>query len=120
MGYRMSANADERIVTRCASTVKEAYLLHYVTNDDIAEAAADSVISKTWNALTFLCYCQDVEFGTRTGGEKKRFDYGDHVKEEERLKSDCALLLKALKAKYPEKSKIDDVCRVFFRTQFFY
>lgn len=115
----MSVNADDSIVERCAYAVKAAYLLHYVIEDEIERANPSDVIGAAWVALTFLKYCQDVEFGTRTGGEKKRFDYGSHVTEEESLKAECALRLKALQASHPRKSKIDDVCRVFFKTQLF-
>lgn len=118
-GFRMSVNADNSIVERCAYAVKHAYLLHHVTEEDIETAYPTDVIGEAWVALTFLKYCQDVEFGTRTGGEKKRFDYGNHVTEEESLKAECALRLKALQASNPRKSNIDDICRVFFKTQLF-
>lgn len=118
-GFRMSANAGDEIVARAALSVKNAYLLHHVTEAQVAAASATDVIGAAWVALTFLAYCQDVEFGTRTGGEKKRFDYGDHVAEERALKADCALKLKALQDAYPATSKISDVCEVYFRSQLF-
>lgn len=118
-GYRMSANAGDEIVARAAQSVKSAYLLHHVTEAQITAASATDEIGAAWLALTFLAYCQDVEFGTRTGGEKKRFDYGDHVKEERALKADCALKLKALQAVHPATSKVSDICEVYFRTQLF-
>lgn len=118
-GYRMSANADDAIVGKCAQAVKAAYLSAFVTDAEITAASATDAIGAAWVALTFLAYCQDVEFGTRTGGEKKKFDYGDHVTEKRALKADCALKLKALQTAHPATSKISDICEVYFRTQLF-
>lgn len=118
-GYRLSANAEDAVVSKCAALVRDAYMLHHVTAAELAAAAVGDVIGKAWVALTYLCYCQDVEFGTRTGGEKKRFDYGDHVTEERQLKAVCALKLSELKAVHPATSKISDICEVYFKTQLF-
>lgn len=118
-GYRMTANVDDTIVGRVAEVVKSAYLLHYVTETDIANASATDVIGRAWMGLVFLRYMQEVEFGTRTGGERKKFEYGDHLQEMATIKGDCAMLLKSLAAMHPLNSKIDDVCGVFYRTQLF-
>lgn len=118
-GYRISANAADEIVSRCANSVKRDYLYHYVTDTDIASATNNSVLAQAWNSLTYVCYCQQYEFGTRTGGEKKRMDYGEHLSEMRAAKADAALALKALEETFPQKSKVVDSCEVYLRTQIF-
>ena len=135
-GYRISANADENIIGKCAAVVRSAYLERLVSVEEIEQAATDSQIGEAWVALTYLCYCQDVEFGTRTGGEKKKFDYGEHVTEEQQLKAICAEKLKPL---YPltdnseafgpcgcngdrriKRDLVNDLLGVYFKSQLFY
>lgn len=119
LGYRMTANADDLVVARCASEVKEAYLLHHVTEAQITAAASSSEIGEAWAALTFLRFVQDVDFGTRTGGEKKRFEYGEPAYNVEAVKDSAALKLRKLAALYPSDGKVMDICAVWFKTQLF-
>lgn len=119
IGYRMTANADDNVVARCANEVKEAYLLHYVTEAEITAAASSSEIGEAWAALTFLRFVQDVDFGTRTGGEKKRFEYGDPAYTMEAVKDSAALKLRKLEAVHPCDGKVMDICAVWFKTQLF-
>lgn len=120
-GYRMSANATDAVVTRCATQVKECYLLHYVEESDITAAAVSDTIGRAWLVLTYIRYMQDVEFGTRTGGEKKRFEYGDHLTTMKAVKAEAAVLLNALKdAATITVTDPEDVCEVWFKTQLFH
>lgn len=119
LGYRMSANADDIVVGYCATIVRDAYLLHYVTQADITSANLGDVIGQAWAALTFLRFLQDTEFGTRTGGERKRFEYGDAADLIGSVKRDVALKLKQLEAVHPKTGEVDDVCYVYFRNQLF-
>ena len=116
----MTANAPAPVVARCAEEVKTAYLLKCVTETDIANAVANSAIGKAWTVLTFLRYMQDTEFATRTGGERKRFEYGDHLAWEASIKNSAARRLSELKLSAGlYHVRFDDVCGVYFRTQFF-
>lgn len=119
LGYRMTANADDLVLARCASEVKEAYLLHYVTEAQIAQASSSSEIGEAWAAVTFLRFLQDVDFGTRTGGEIKRFEYGDPANTMEAAKDSAALKLRKLAALYPSDGNVKDICAVWFKTQLF-
>lgn len=135
-GYRISANADENIIGKCAAVVRSAYLEKLVSVQEIEESEPTDPIGEAWIALTYLCYCQDVEFGTRTGGEVKNFDYGTHVSEERQLKSICAEKLKPL---YPlvdrsdtydpcgcnsdrrvRRDLVNDLLGIYFKTQLFF
>lgn len=135
-GYRISANADENIVRKCASVVRSAYLEKLVEPSEIEDAQPESQIGQAWIALTYLCYCKDVEFGTRTGGELKNFDYGEHIADESQLK---AIVAQKLKPLYPEREDadafdpcgcnserrtrrdlVDDFLGVYFKSQLFY
>lgn len=120
-GYRLSANATDEVVSRCATQVKTCYLLHYVEESDITAATATDAIGAAWIVLTYLRYLQDVEFGTRTGGERKRFEYGEHLTWMRAIKAEAATALQALKdaATIDEVTDADDVCEVWFRTQLF-
>lgn len=118
-GYRMTANADDAIVSRCAAVVRDSYLLAYVTAAAVAAAVAGSAIEKAWNALTFVKYLQTVEFATRTGGEKKRFEYGDHLGEMAAAKADAAVALRELEEIRTEDGKPQDVCVIWYKTQLF-
>lgn len=120
-GYRISANATDTVVARCANEVKNCYLLHYVEASDITSATSADEIGAAWIVLTFLRYLQDVEFGTRTGGEKKRFEYGDHLETAKAIKAEAAVALKALEsAATIDVTDAEDVCGVWFKTQLFY
>lgn len=120
-GYRMSANASDAVVSRCATQVKACYLLHYVEESDITAATAGDEIGKAWLVLTYLRYLQDVEFGTRTGGEKKRFEYGDHLSQMKAIKAEAAVSLQALEAAATVTvTECEDVCAVWFKTQLFH
>lgn len=119
LGYRISANADDTVVSRGASVVLNAYILKHVTQADVTAASLTDEIGGAWAALTFLHFVQDVDFGTRTGGERKRFEYGDALDEMKDLKADVAMKLKALASQHPATAKIDDVCGVYFKTNLF-
>lgn len=116
-GYRMSANAAAEIVARCAETAKRDYLLHYVTEADITAAAATSAIGRVWCAVTFVAYLQQTEFGTRTGGERKSFSYGEHLTWMQAAKADAATALKELKEAFPPKSDVVDSLEIYFKSQ---
>lgn len=119
-GYRMTANATAEVVSRCADEVLNAYILHYVTAAEVTAASTSTAIGKAWMALTFLRYIQDVEFGTRTGGEKKRFEYGEHLSWTAAIKNSCAKYLEALEDSRSVDEEVEDVCRVYFKTQLFF
>lgn len=116
-GYRMSANAAAEIVARCAETAKRDYLLHYVTEADITAAASASSIGRAWCAVTFVAYLQQTEFGTRTGGERKRFDYGEHLEWMRAAKADAAISLRELSETYPRITPVVDSLEIFFKSQ---
>ena len=116
-GYRMSANASAEVVARCAAAVLRDYLLHYVTSDDITAATTSDAISRAWLSLAFVAYLQQEEFGTRTGGERKRLSYGDHLSQMRAAKADAATAIKELAATSPRKSEIADTCEIYYRNQ---
>ena len=116
-GYRMSANAAAEIVARCAETAKRDYLLHYVTEADITDAAATSAIGRAWCAVTFVAYLQQTEFGTRTGGERKRLDYGEHLEWMRAAKADAAVSLRELSKAYPRITPVVDSLEIYFKSQ---
>ena len=119
LGYRMTANATDSVVSRCAEIVYNDYILHYVTAAEVTAASLSDTIGRTWAVLTFLRYTQDVEFGTRTGGEKKRFEYGDHLTWTAAIKNEAARWLAALDAERTVDEEISDTCGVYFKTQLF-
>ena len=116
-GYRMSANASAEVVARCAAAVLRGYMLHYVTTEDIAAATTSDATGRAWLSLTFVAYMQQEEFGTRTGGERKRLSYGDHLSQMRAAKTDAATALKELAATFPRKSEIADTCEIYYRNQ---
>lgn len=116
-GYRMSANASAEVVARCAAAVLRDYLLHYVTSDDITASTASDVIGRAWLSLTFAAYLQQEEFGTRTGGERKRLSHGDNLSQARAAKADAATALKELAATFPRKSAVTDTCEIYYRNQ---
>lgn len=119
LGYRISANADDTVVGRCASDVLSAYLLHYVSQSEITAASLTDEIGMAWAALTFLRFMQNDEFATRTGGELKRFEYGDRADNLGFAKSSAAMTLDTLASSHPSDGNVRDICQVWFRTQLF-
>jgi hypothetical protein len=113
----MSANASSEVVARCAAAVLRDYLLHYVTSDDIAAATTSDATGRAWLSLTFVAYLQQEEFGTRTGGERKRLSYGDQLSQARAAKADAATALKELSATFPRKSEVSDTCEIYYRNQ---
>lgn len=118
-GYKMTSNAPTKQLQRCATDVLSAYILKKVTAAEVASATSTDGIGRAWVALTFLRYMQDVEFATRTGGEKKNFDYGEHLEWSHAIKLSCAQRLLDLERVGSLSEKYDDICEVFFRTQIF-
>lgn len=118
-GYRMSANAPDNIVARCADEVLHNYLLAYVTRTDVDKACPYGAIGRAWSVLTFLRYMQDEQFATRTGGERKRFDYGEQLKWLQAVKNEAATRLADLYAEHTVDGEVCDVCGIYFKTQFF-
>ena len=116
-GYRVSANAPDNVVARCAADVKEAYLLAHVTDQDISDSCETGTIGDAWRALTALRLMQDNEFATRVGGEKKRLSYGDHLSDKRQAKTRAAMALHNLNADHPATGEVRDICEVWFRTQ---
>lgn len=116
-GFRMSVNAPDEVVARCAKTAKRDYLLHYVTDANITDAVVGDVIGRAWCSLTFVAYLQQVEFGTRTGGERKRMDYGEHLARMQAAKADAAAALRELAGTFPRQSRIVDSLEVYFKSQ---
>lgn len=117
-GYRMSVNTADAIVSRAALFVKMAYLLAFVSEQEISDATSSDTIGQAWLALTFLRLVKDNEFATRTGGERKNNQYGQRVEYGlEELKSECDMLLRKLEDEHPKKSKVFDICEVYFNTQ---
>lgn len=113
----MSANASAEVVARCAAAVLRDYLLHYVTSDDITAATTSDATGRAWLSLTFVAYMQQEEFGTRTGGERKRLSYGDNLSQARAAKADAATALKELSATSPCKSAVSDTCEIYYRNQ---
>lgn len=118
-GWKMSANISDALVSRCAAEVKTAYLLRRVEESAISAATAADGIGMAWIVLTFLRCAQDDVFATRTGGENKSFNYGQHTNNLEQVKASAAIALKAVDESATKCERYDDICRVFFRTQFF-
>lgn len=117
-GYRMSVNTADAIVSRAALIVKMAYLLAYVSEQEISDATSADTIGQAWLALTFLRLVKDNEFATRTGGERKNNQYGQRIEYGlEELKSECNMLLRKIEDEHPKKSKVFDICEVYFKTQ---
>lgn len=116
-GFRMSANAPAEVVARCAETARRDYLLHYVTAADITDAVVGDVLGRAWCSLTFVAYLQQDEFGTRTGGERKRMDYGEHIARMRAAKADAAAALRELAGTFPRQSRIVDTLEVYFKSQ---
>lgn len=116
-GYRVSANIADAVVSRCALDVKTAYLLAHVTEAEITASNGTDSIGDAWRTLTVLRLLQDSEFATRTGGEKKRFDYGEHLQTMRTAKTRAEMALHSLNADHPATGKVRDICEVWFRTQ---
>ena len=116
-GYRVSQNIADAVVARCASDVKATYLLAHVTEADITASGGNDTIGEAWRTLTVLRLMQDGEFATRTGGEKKRFDYGEHLQTMRMAKTRAAMALRSLNADHPATGEVKDICEVWFRTQ---
>lgn len=116
-GWKISANANSAQISRCAVEAWECYVSHFVTAAEAAAAAETSSVARLWNALTYLRYVQDVTFGTRTGGENKRMDYGNPPLEVSAIKSSIARLLCLTEENFGKKSEIEDAFGVLFLTQ---
>lgn len=119
-GYKMTANAADAQVSRCADIVLREYLLHVVASQDVSDADANSAIGRAWRVLTFLRFLQDDEFATRTGGENKRYQYGDRIQQAASIKAEAAARLADLYKEHPGGGEVCDVCGIYFKTQLFY
>lgn len=118
-GWKLSSNATPAQIARCAEEAWACYVSHFITPPEAAAVADTTSVAKLWNALTFLRFVQDYTFGTRTGGENKRMDYGIPPTELTHIKESVADLLRQTEADYGKDSDFIDVFKVFFKSQFF-
>lgn len=119
-GYRVSANTTDTIVTKCCNEVKAAYLLAFVTEAQITAASLTDTVGQAWLSLGFLRLLQDTEFATRTGGERKGFEYGERSEYRlQTIKAECNMWLRKLESEFGKIGDITDICSVYFKTQMF-
>lgn len=118
-GYRMSTNANDATVNRCAQEMRHAYMEAYCDASDLTAAHAHDEVGQAWVALTFLRYMQDEEFATRTGGERKRMEWGEKLSRTQALKASVAERLRLLEEKFSKKREVRDLCGIYFKTQLF-
>ena len=121
-GYKMSLQVSQEIINKAEATAMNAYVLPIFPNATTQDTDVKAAVME----IAFLLMCQQNVFVTRAGAKTKNTPinsetpYSDKVSQEQVL--ECGRLLEVLKAKSGavKEPKINDVAKIFFKTNYFY
>lgn len=131
-GYKLSANTPQRLIDRMDNFL-EIFFASIFNNYD-TETMADLVemfIRSTPIScgLVYIGCVNDEVYATRTGGERKRNDYGVSDTDLLKVKREIVTSIKSMLQLFSDYGMIDEVkplntsydpFGLFFKTQFFY
>lgn len=118
-GFPISLHIDQAVINRAEADVREAYVTPIVgtqTGDAVADATAN---------LAFMLMAQRNVFVTRAGAKEKTNANSRAAEAWETLQEmahTCAMKIDALR-NLPGANKtaeVHDICRIYFKTNFFY
>lgn len=118
-GFRASQNLNDSLILRGFEEVIRAYHLSVVNRDTIMEADKETSPELYYSvcSLVFVWLLQKSEFATRTGGERKAFDNGEHLYQLQAAKSSAAFWFIEFQKTQNAKFEYTDICKIFFRNQ---
>lgn len=130
-GYKLSANTPQALIDRMEGQVGIFYASIFNNYDiEIVEELAELFLSEpTAKGLVYIGCVNDEVYATRTGGERKRNDYGVSNTDLLEVKREIVASIKTGLQLFSYYGLIDDVkplnpsydpFGLFFKTQFFY
>lgn len=131
-GYKLSANTPQALIDRMDDLVQNFYLSIFKNYDtEILEELAEILLSipSISCGLVYIGCVNDEVYATRTGGERKRNDYGVSDTDLLEVKREIVASIKTMLQIFSDYGRIDEVkplntsydpFGLFFKTQFFY
>lgn len=119
-GFRLSLQVEQVDIDRAEREVTEAYCKPIAPDMDTTEEAYRNAVMN----LAFLWLLQHSLFGTRSGAKGVQITSATTPTNADILREcawDCHSALQVLRnvADTPEKIRVQDICRIYFSTNFF-
>lgn len=119
-GFRLSLQVEQSDIDRAEREVTEAYCKPLAPGLDVTNEAYKNAVMN----LAFLWLLQHSIYGTRSGAKGVQVTSATMPTNADILREcayDCHFSLQALRveANTPEKIRVDDICRIYFSTNFF-
>lgn len=119
-GFRLSLQVEQVDIDRAEREVTEAYCKPIAPDMDTTREAYRSAVMN----LAFLWLLQHSLFGTRSGAKGVQITSATTPTNADVLREcawDCHFALRVLRnvANTPENVRIQDICRIYFSTNFF-
>lgn len=119
-GFRLSLQVEQVDIDRAEKAVKAAYCKPLAPQLDATNETYKNAVMN----LAFLWLLQHSLFGTRSGAKGVQVTSAITPTNADVLRDcayDCHFALQALRAEAdtPEEIRVDDICRIYFSTNFF-
>lgn len=118
-GFLVSAMITESYLQKCEEEIITAYIKPFGELSEEAKVIAEKA---TMN-LTYLLICQRNTIATRGGGKEKTTlnSYAPNAESKiNELSKTCDLWLRELGVKCGKFAEVNDICKIYFITNFFY
>lgn len=122
-GFGLSTMIDQAVVTRAENDVVAAYIVPLCGNVPTADEREREPLKTAIMSLSFLLVQQRSTFATRAGAKNKLSEQSSTPTYDDLLRQNGASCAIALKAIAPDKEPSElcsDICRIFFKTNYFY
>ena len=119
-GFSVSLHIDQSVIDRAEKDARAAYITPILGNGAAGEVVDDAICN-----LAFMLMTQRNVFVTRSGAKEKTNLNSRTVDTWETLQEmahTCAMKIAALREQpgANKDAKVNDICRIYFNTNFFY
>ena len=121
-GYGLSQQIDQAVITRAERDVVSAYIVPLVGETPTSEQIEEEPIRSAVMALSFLLISQRSSMITRAGAKLKQTEQSSTPTYEDVLRQNaptCARYLQDIAPLEVISRKVNDVCGIYFKSNFF-
>lgn len=115
----MSSMLTDAYLQKCEDEINTSYILPFGELSEEAKIIAEKALMN----LTYLLVCQRNTVATRVGGKEKTTlnSYAPSLEAKiNELSKTCDLWLRELGAKVGRYAEVNDICKIYFTTNYFY
>lgn len=121
-GYGLSQQIEQGIITRAERDVVKAYIVPLIGETPTSEQIEEEPMRSAIMALAFLLISQRSSMVTRAGAKIKQTEQSITPTYEDVLRQNAPTCVRYLQDISPYEvisSKVDDICGIFFKSNFF-